>query len=110
MAELRPLQERGLIQKLMEMAFGQDAVERQNIRRLKDAEQFRGQMGQYQEALGSGSVLDAPIPGANPEVPDLGAGMIGTIMAGGGQALPSGISGHPQTRRYSPWVAGNSVI
>ena len=63
---------------------------------MEEREAFRTHLA------GGGNILDAPLPGANPEVPDLGTGMAGVVMAGGGQALPPGIKPRPLTEPKAP--------
>ena len=67
-----------ILNRLMEMLYP-GALDAYSKRQLKQHDNFRAETAQYQQALRDGPMMDAPLPGANPEVPDLRTGMTGVL-------------------------------
>jgi hypothetical protein len=85
------------------LGFDDNSIQRFQLRRMGEKDEAAAEREAFRTHLsGGGSILDVPLPGANPEVPNLGAGMTGVILAGGGAALPPGIRGEPLVGQQKP--------
>jgi hypothetical protein len=85
------------------LGFDDDAIQRFEGRQMGEKTKAQEERELFRTHLSEGGgILDAPLPGANPEVPDLGTGMAGVVLAGGGQAFPPGIRPAPLTRPKAP--------
>jgi hypothetical protein len=75
------------------LGFDDEAQSAHAIRQIQDHEEFLRQMEDFR---GAENVLDAPIPGAHPEVPTFADAVMGVLAAAGGVPLGSMAGGMPR--------------